>query len=318
MVRPAVALAAALLAVAALVALALVWHRRRGTRENLTITSACQYVARLNGKCPEGSVETGDAAKPCLAGCVVLPSCQYTQRTNQNGTWACPAGWTDSGLTWGVPNGDKQCYQCPVEDGKRCSYTVRAWDGKQWRCPDGTIDTGRTWGMDKGDKQCLQGCCPTGFKGKEGGTSDLFACGAGDITRQGGIRRGADRQPADELAGYCCQWTNKDCKHKGFAGLFQSSKDIGTRPTGYYTEDDGCNVNVWDQSGKKVAVTGKGAGLWGGIAMMAAAAGGLAAAPFTSGTSLYLALGVPTAVLAATQINSQIIQKGGKAPGAKK
>ena len=268
------------------------------------------------GKCPEGSVPTGDSNKQCLAGCVVLPSCTYTQRVQQGKNWVCPSGFTDSGLTWGVPNGDKQCYQCPVEDGKRCSYTTRAWDGKAWRCPDGTLDTGRTWGMDKGDKQCLTGCCPTGFKGKNGGSSDLFACGAGDIARSGGIRN-KDRQPAEELNGYCCQWTNKDCKHKGFAGLFQSSKDIGTKQTGWYTEDDGCNVNVYDQSGKVVAVTGKGAGLWGGIGMMAAAIGGIAAAPFTGGTSLYVALAVPTAVLTATTINSQVLQKG-KGPGLKK
>ena len=144
--------------------------------------------------------------------------------------------------------------------------------------------------------------------GCQGGTSDLFSCATGDIPRKGGIRRSADRQPAWELAPYCCQWTNKDCKHKWVSGLWQGSKDMGTKATGYYTEDDGCNVNVWDQSGKKLAVTGKGAGLLGGIGMMAIAIGGIAAAPFTAGTSFYLALSAPAAVMAATALQSQVLQ----------
>lgn len=299
----------ALAMIALLLLAVVVLVRLGGRKECMAITNSCEYVSKKGGACPAGTADTGNSKKPCLAGCIVMPHCEYRTRESKNGKWTCPSGWMDSGLSWGVPNGDKQCYKCPVEDGKRCAYTQRQMVDGQWQCPAGTLDTGRTWGTDNPEKQCLLGCCPTGYNKKEGGTSDLFACGAGDITRQGGIRRSSDRQPATELASYCCQWTNKDCKKRGLAGLFQSSKDIGTKQTGYYTEDDGCNVNVWNQSGEKVAVTGKGAGLWGGIGMMAAAVGGLAAAPFTGGTSLALALSVPAAVVGAAQYNSTVLQK---------
>lgn len=300
-------------------------RRREGMQNRVlaAIGSACKYTQRVpvnnQWKCPEGTLDTGrswgdkDGDLQCLLGCAVSPNCEYTGRTLQNKQWKCPAGWADTGLNWGVPNGDKQCQRCAPKQG--CGYTQRqATKDGEWRCPPGTFDTGRDWGKPDGDKQCMTACCPSGFKGREGGTSDLFPCGPHDINRDGGIRRSSDNQKAAELISYCCQWTNKDCRHKGLSGFFQSAKDTGTRQTGYYTADDGCNVNVWDQAGGQVAVTGKGLGLWGGIGMMAAAGAGLLAAPFTGGTSLALSLSIPASVVAATQLNSRVIQK--KQPGS--
>lgn len=254
-------------------------RRRRESLTNRTllpIGSTCQYTQRVRGSgagwvCPGGSVDTKrtwgdpDGDKQCLLGCVTNPAvCQYRYRTKQkDGTWKCPVGWGDTGLDPGVINGERQCQQCPVRGD--CSYTTRVdVGGGTWRCPEGTLDTGRTWesGSD-GDKQCLAACCPSGYRGKNGGSSDLFACGPRDIERDGGIRRSSDTKKATELIGACCQWTNKDCRHRGLAGFFQNQKDQGITKTGYYTADDGCEVNVYDQAGKPLAVTGEGLGLKG-------------------------------------------------------
>ena len=257
-----------------------VWDRRKETmtaRALLAVGSGCAYTQRVQQggawRCPDGTADTGrswgdpDGDKQCLKGCRVSPACEYRGRVFTNGAWRCPDGWADTGLTWGVANGDKQCQRCPAKAG--CSFTqrVKTSDG-EWRCPPGTLDTGRSWGVADGDKQCLGACCPTGYKGREGGTSDLFACGPWDIQRDGGIRRGSDNGKPDELLPFCCQWTNKDCRRKGFAGWFQRIKDSGTSPTGYYSSDDGCNVNVWDENGTAVAVTGKGMSTFASIAML--------------------------------------------------
>lgn len=274
-------LIAAVLGIAAAVVLLASWFgggRKEGLagRTLLNIGSTCQYAQRLkttNGQwaCPEGSVDTGrtwgdkDGDKQCLLGCVTNPNvCSYKYREKQpDGSWSCPKGYADTGLDPGVPFGDhRQCQQCAVRGD--CRYTQRVQTGEGvWRCPLGTLDTGLNWdnGQD-GDKQCITACCPSGFKGKNGGSSDLFPCGPWDIQRDGGIRNSSN-QKAEELIGACCQWTNKDCRHKGFKGFFQSQVDKGINKTGFYTADDGCEVNVYDQSGNPLTVTGTGLGLKG-------------------------------------------------------
>ena len=244
-------------------------------RALLPVGSACQYSQRVrrNGQwaCPAGSVDTGrtwgdpDGDKQCVLGCVTNAGvCQYRYREKQgDGSWRCPAGWADTGLNNGVPEGERQCQQCPVRGD--CRYTTRVQTPTgQWRCPEGSLDTGRDWNMGAdGEKQCLTACCPSGFKGKNGGSSDLFPCGPWDIQRDGGIRRSTDGQKATELMGACCQWTNKDCRQRGLAGLWQNRKDQGITKTGYYTADDGCEVNIYDQRGGPLAVTGSGLGIKG-------------------------------------------------------
>lgn len=300
-----------LVATAAVVWLRCWLRRRREGMDKLAISSGCVYTYRVQAKdgkwvCPEGTVDTGrtwgdaDGDKQCLMGCAVNPNCQYTTRVFKNGAWRCPAGYVDSGLTWGVAYGDRQCQKCPQQvniTGKKCSFTGREWmaEANEWRCPAGTLETGskENWNA------CLLACCPVGgYKGREGGTSNLFPCGKWDIEREGGIA-GPDGVPT-ELYPFCCQWTNKDCKAKAFRGLFQGVADIGTRDTGYYTKDDGCNVNVWDQHGNKVAVTGKGLGKWGAIGIFA----GVGVA--TVGTAVFIGPGTALTVATLPMLASDV------------
>ena len=48
-------------------------------------------------------------------------------RVAQNGGWACPAGWQDTGLTWGMAYPDKQCQKC---DGAAVAAAAAA--GGKW------------------------------------------------------------------------------------------------------------------------------------------------------------------------------------------
>ena len=245
----------------------------------LAFNNACDYTVRVDGPagavCPEGTVDTGRnygdpfGDRQCLVQCATNPHCTYVKRVKQpDGTWKCPAGYLDSGLTWPLANGDRQCYKCPMEENAgnlKCSFTGRKQNAKgKWWCPKYTLDVGDQ------KRQCLVACCPKGHAKEHGGTSELFPCGPWDINRDGGIRSSETKGKPKELeAGVCCQWTNKDCRHKGISGLWQGLKDTGTLQTGYYTDDDGCNVNVWSMEGKPISVTGKGLGIGGAIAMIA-------------------------------------------------
>ena len=304
------AVLAAVVAVVALVSVVAAWRIMFPRRDGfVAVGTGCEYTTRVQEGsawvCPKGTVDTGrswqdpDGDKQCLVGCAVNPHCEYTQRVQQGKEWKCPAGFVDSGLMWGVDYGDRQCHKCPTAvdlPGKKCAFTGREWTGKEWRCPGGSLDTGS-----KDDwNGCLLACCPTkGYKGRDGGTSELFPCGKWDVDRNGGIRRSADKGKATELYPFCCQWTNKDCKAKLFRGLFQGAADAGTKQTGFYTEDDGCNVNVWNQNGEKLAVTGKGMGKWGAIGLFVGV--GLAAPVLAWAGSPMLALTLATAPLAVAQ-----------------
>lgn len=333
-------LIAAVVGLVALVMLYVYWPGRQGRREGLAgrsllpIGSTCQYAQRIqttkgDWACPANTVDTGrtwgdnDGDKQCLMGCVTNPnvcSFKYRQYNPKDGSWKCPAGYADTGMNNGVPDGERQCQQCGFNG--TCRYTQRTQTSEGvWRCPVGTIDTGAQWADGtNGDKQCITACCPSGFKGKNGGSSDLFPCGPWDIQREGGIRNSSN-QKAEELIGACCQWTNKDCRKRGFAGFFQSQVDKGIVKTGFYTADDGCEVNVYDQRGGEIAVTGTGLGIKGlGIQIgmaLAVTAISVGAAAFMGPAGGVLAAGVGGTAIklvanqAAKKVTKQVVNQAG-------
>lgn len=104
-------------AVVAIVAVAL-WRRRR---EGYTAAEACakrnKFWSAARGKCMskkncKGKVVDGlcVSANPEFAD--LRLDCKHRLRQLVNGAWRCPMGWSDTKLTWGMPNADKQCQKC--------------------------------------------------------------------------------------------------------------------------------------------------------------------------------------------------------------
>jgi hypothetical protein len=209
-------------------------------------TAAPAGTAAPGGGCPSDklSINLGGSAPQCITNdeCFNKYSGKNVQHADK--TWWCECG---DGTYW--------------KDGKCNCNAGWTWDGNNHVClaPDGVRN---------------DGACPSGFKGQNGGSSDLFPCdqnGNNEFSRSGGIRTGNNDAGTAQtmLKGLCCQWTNKDCHSKGFLGFVQGIRDKGIENTGFYTADDGCNVNVYDKTGAPMMVTGAGAGYLGGITQTA-------------------------------------------------
>lgn len=117
------------------------------------VAAACAAVLLLGGGA-EGFQQTPAPLDPELA-------CDFVLREMKGGEWVCPAGTADTGRTWGMADGEKQCRgRCrPAEPvNPACTYGMREYVDKVWRCPAGQTDTGRTWGMNSPEKQCRISC----------------------------------------------------------------------------------------------------------------------------------------------------------------
>lgn len=81
----------------------------------------------------------------------------------------------------------------------------------------------------------------------------------------------------------CCKNTNYDCKKSGAAGAWQAASQAGLKGSGYWTDDDGCNLDVFGLDGQPIAVN-KIKGFWAANPLVAMGQGnilgGIGALPF--------------------------------------
>ena len=90
-------------------------------------------------KCNPGDIASGTYTRRVAAG------------TGAGAGWVCPAGYADTGCTWGdKPHEERQCRtakkKCNPGDTAKGTYTRRVAAGAGWVCPAGYADTGCTWG----------------------------------------------------------------------------------------------------------------------------------------------------------------------------
>jgi hypothetical protein len=90
-----------------------------------------------------------------------------------------------------------------------------------------------------------------------GGHGDGYVC-----KENPNIRRGfGENRYASDIEWQCCKNTNYDCHTSGIKGVWQKASQAGLKPSGYYTDDDGCNLDVFGLDGAEIAVN-KISGLW--------------------------------------------------------
>jgi len=112
-----------------------------------------------------------------------------------------------------------------------------------------------------------------------GGHGDGYVC-----KENPNIRRGfGENKYAWDIEWQCCKNTNYDCHTSGIKGVWQKASQAGLKPSGYYTDDDGCNLDVFGLDGAEIAVN-KISGLWAANPLVRLGQGdifgGLGAMPF--------------------------------------
>jgi hypothetical protein len=158
-------------------------------------------------------------------------------------------GWGDNaGKCCKLQNGVNTNADC-VNPTKYTTYTGPK-DG-EWMCP-----LGFSWGWDGNTGKCClnntQCRDPLQFGNDGCERLGMFLC-ENDVGRDGGLRN-SSQQPANEFkgTGMCCKYTNRGC-----GGFLNAIRDAGMKGSGYYTADDGCNVDVFGFDGSPVATNGK-------------------------------------------------------------
>jgi len=229
---------------------------------------ASKPAAEGSGFCPPGTAWGwgANAGKCCVnnANCVgsVNPTnwegCYYTKKVWKDNGWNCPDEYPRDTGDWSYVNANYQCasksecvtkVQNAAAPAKKAANTLKLGD---WICPPGY-----SWGWDQNAGKC----CMNNYSCREAiqfgepacKAKGLFLC-ENDVDRDGGVHN-YNKQKALEFkgTGICCKYTNRGCGGNFWNGL----RDAGMKGSGYYTADDGCNVEVFDYMGNPIATNGK-------------------------------------------------------------